>query len=333
MKTARIGCVGIIIRAMRVISRRAFGQALMAAVPLPWLAVPRGGAAPAWIGVTTSAFRDLPRVTGRDNVEGVIAALHAVGATHAELSLHNVEPAPPSTEPVMGGTAAYPRRIVLTPEQMAATNAEARAALRSWRLETPATTFEDVRERFTRAGIALHSCSVEFDDSFTDAEIDATFQQVRALGLSTIGSPLTMKMGRRVAPIAERQHVTVAIHNQVDGTASDAIDTARLADALALSSSFALKLDVGRLTASNADVVAVVKRHRARISSVLLIDRLRNGGAAQPFGEGDTPLKDVLAEVVSAPAVPVFVGYDYVGLRGATEEIRGALAYLAGLSA
>jgi len=316
-----------------MISRRAFGQALMAAVPLRWVtAAPRAATAPAWIGVTTAAFHDLPRVTGRANVEDVIGALQAIGATHAELSLHNVEPAPPSTEPVMGGTAAYPRRIIPSAEQMAATNAEARAALRSWRLETPATRLEEVRERFARAGIALHACSVEFDDSFTDAEIEATFQQVRALGLTTVSSPLTLTMARRLAPVAERHHVVVAIHNQVRGSAADAIDSGRLADALSLSSSFALKLDVGRLTASNVDVVSVLKQHLSRTSSILLSDRLRNGGTSQPLGEGDTPLKDVLAAVASTSQVPLFVGYDYLGLRSATDEVRSSLAYLRRLS-
>ena len=105
------------------------------------------------LGVSTSSFRDLPRVTGRDNVDDVIRALQAVGATHVELALANVEPAPPSTAPFMGGTPAYPRRIVLTPEEIAATNASARAALRTWRSQTAPGVFEAVRGKFAAAGI------------------------------------------------------------------------------------------------------------------------------------------------------------------------------------
>ena len=97
------------------------------------------------IGVSTSSFRDLPRVPGRDNLDEVIRALQAVRATHVELAFANLEPAPPSTAPVMGGSAAYPRRIVLTPEQVAATNSVARAELRAWRLQTPASVFEQMR--------------------------------------------------------------------------------------------------------------------------------------------------------------------------------------------
>ena len=95
------------------------------------------------VGVSTSSFRDLPRVTGRDNVDDVIRALQAAGATHVELAFANVEPAPPSTAPVMGGSAAYPRRIVLSPEEVAATNASARTALRTWRHEAAAGLLRD----------------------------------------------------------------------------------------------------------------------------------------------------------------------------------------------
>ena len=76
----------------------------------------------------------------------------------------------------------------------------------------------------------------------------------------------------------------------------------------------------------------MLKRHLLRTTSMLLSVRLRNGGASQPLGEGDTPLREVLAAVASPSQVPLFVGYDYVGLRGATEEVRTSLAYLQRLS-
>ena len=105
-------------RLMPVLSRREFGGALMAGLPLAALMRPVAlTAADAAIGVSTSSFSDLPRVTGRDNIDDVVRALQAVRATQVELAFANVEPAPPSVAPVMGGSAAYPRRIVLTPEQ------------------------------------------------------------------------------------------------------------------------------------------------------------------------------------------------------------------------
>ncbi len=315
---------------MTWLSRREFGSVLVACLPVAAAARSLGFArSRLTIGVCTSSFRDLPRVPGRDNVDEVIRALEVVHATHIELALANVEPAPPSTAPFTGGTPAYPQRIVLTPEQIAAVNADARAALRTWRRRTPIGYFEDVRARLTRAGMRIHACAVAYDDSFTDDEIDATCRQVRALGAAIVRSPLTMTMATRLVPFANRHQISIAIHNQVDGGSSRAIATSELAQALALSPALTLALDVGNLTASNCDAVATLREHQSRVSHVLVKDRLRNGGPSQPFGEGDTPIADVLDVLDrSGSAIPALVEYDYIGLRSPMDEVTRSLAYM-----
>ena len=312
---------------MAAVSRRAFGKAMLAGVPL---AVSfRRYAAPIRVGVSTFSFRDFPRVTGRDNVDDVLRALKAVGATDVELSLQHIEPAPPSVAPTMGGSAAYPKRIVLTPEQVAATNADARDALRQWRLNAADSVFAGVRRKFADAGIGVHAAAVAFNDSFTDAEIDAVLRQCVALGVTTVSSPLTMASARRLVPFAEKHRVSIAIQNQADG-GDGAIDTSRIAEALALSPSFMLKLDIGNLTASNCDAADELRKHRDRVSLVLVRDRLRNHGASQPFGEGDTPIKAVLRQLESSPSIPALIEYDYLGLRSTVDEVRTCLDYVRG---
>jgi sugar phosphate isomerase/epimerase len=315
---------------MSGISRREFGTLVVAGLPLSQLLPTRLEATgQLTIGVTTSSFRDLPRVTGRDNVDDVIRAIRALRVTDVELAMANVEPAPPSVAPFMGGTPAYPRVVVLTPEEIAATSAQARAALRAWRLRTGPELFEHVRAKLAAASVTVHACALSYTDDFTDPEIDATFRQVTALGVRTVSSPMTMAMARRLVPFAERHQVSVAIHNQVDGTAEAAIGTSALRSALALSSVFTLKLDIGNITASNGDAVAELGELRDRVSHVVIKDRLRNGGRSQPFGEGDTPIRRVVALLRAAgPSVPALVEYDYIGLRGAVDEVAAAIDYL-----
>jgi sugar phosphate isomerase/epimerase len=314
---------------MAVLSRREFAGVLMAG--LPFAAAMRSErlfAGETAVGVSTASFRDLPRVPGRDNLDEVIRALQAVGVTHVELAFANLEPAPPNTAAVMGGSAAYPRRIVMTPEEVAATNSSARAALRAWRLATPASRFDEMRSRIAAAGLTLHAGALAYNDSFSDAEIEATFRQAKALGVTTVSSPLTMAMARRLAPFAERHHVSVAIHNQADGNRAGAIDTSALKPALSLSAAFTLKLDIANLTASNCDPVAALREYQSRVSHVIVRDRLRNGGASQPFGEGDTPIRKVLAALgASGSDIPAMIEYDYVGLRSSVDELRASLAY------
>jgi hypothetical protein len=316
---------------MTPLSRREFGRVISTGVPLAAIAGSMRLAATGTVrlGVSTSSFRDLPRVPGRDNVDDVIGALQRARASLVELSLSNVEPAPPNTRPFMGGTPAYPQRIVFTPEQIAATNAAARAALRSWRLQTPPEALDQVRRKLTAAGISAHACALSYDDSFTDQEIDATFRQVKALGVTTISSPLTMATAARLRPFAERHQVSVAIHNQADGNAAGAIATPQLKEALALSSSFTLTLDIGNLTASNCDAVAELRAHQSRVSYVLVKDRLRNGGASQHFGEGDTPISGVLDVLrKSGSSIPALAEYDYVGLHTPVDEVNACLSFM-----
>jgi sugar phosphate isomerase/epimerase len=311
---------------MSGISRREFGAVVLAAGPLAAVlrAAPR-----LTVGVATSSFRELPRVTGRDNLDDILAALRTVRTADIELALANLEPAPPSVEPFMGGTPAYPRLIIPTPEEIAATNAWARADLRTWRLATDLSHFTDVRRRLGGAGVTVHGCAVPYDDSLTDDEIDATFRQVRALGVRTIGSPLTMAMAKRLAPFAERHEVAVAIHNQAAGNAGQLLSTATIRPALALSPAFRVKLDIGHITASNGNAVEELGELASRVSSVVIRDRLRNGGRSQPFGEGDTPIREVIRHLQAAgPAVPVLIDYDYIGLRSAVDEVMASMDYL-----
>lgn len=282
------------------------------------------------LGVSTSSFNELPRVYGRDNVDDVIRALKTVRATHVALALGNVEPPPPNTGPTKGGSAAYPTLIILTPQQIAAAKAFYRRELRSWRLGTNVAFFDQVRRKFADAGITVHACALEYDSEFSDEEIDATFRQVKALGVATVSSPMTMATAQRLVPFAERHGVSVAIHNQVDGNAAAAIATAQIKDVLALSRAFSLKLDIGNLTASNCDAVAELRMYQSRVSHVLVKDRLRNGGTSQHFGEGDTPIAGVLNLLkTAASSVPAFAEYDYVGVGSSLDEVTTSLAYMA----
>ena len=315
---------------MGAFSRRDFGR-VVAGTPLLALAgsLRIGATGSVALGVTTSSFRDLPRVTNRDNIDDLIRALKAIEVTRIELSLANVEPAPPPTAPFLGGSAAYPRRVVLSPEEIARTNAAYRGELRAWRRHAAPGFFDGVRAKFASADITVSACALAYDDSFTDDEIDATFRQVKALGVSTVSAPLTMAAASRLVPFAARHQLSVAIHNQVDSNAERAIATPDLAAALALSPAFRLKLDVGNITASNGDAVAVLRTHQARVSHVVVKDRRRSGGASQPFGEGDTPIAAIMGVLdTSRTSIPALVEYDYVGLRSTADELAASLAYL-----
>jgi sugar phosphate isomerase/epimerase len=313
-----------------MISRRDFSKVALAGLP----------AAAAWsapadlavrLGVATYSFRDMLRTPGRDNVDDVIKALQFAGAREVELSSANTEPAGPNSGPaVPPPPSAYPPPIKPpSPEEVAAAKLAVRNALRSWRLATPAAGHAAIRAKFDAAGISIFAYRVDYDASFTDDEIDVTFRQAKALGVRTISSTTTLTGARRIAPFADRHALAVALHNTANIKDPDAIATPQsFRTALALSKSFHLNLDIGNFTAANFEAVAFIQENLASISHIQIKDRTRNGGSNERFGDGDTPIQDVLRLVKQKQlAIPVFVEYEYIGLGAPPEEVRKCLAY------
>jgi sugar phosphate isomerase/epimerase len=212
---------------------------------------------------------------------------------------------------------------------VAAAKLAVRNDLRRWRLGTPAKGHEAVRAKFQAAGIGLFAYRVDYDDAFTDEEIEVTFGQAKALGVGLISSLTNLRGARRLAPFAEKHTMKVALHNAA-GKGADAIATPQsIRTALALSKNFRLNLDIGNFTAADVEVVAFIQENHASISHIQVTDRTRNGGGNEAFGEGDTPIKEVVALIRDKRLpIPVFVEYEYLGLGTPQEEVRKCMGYL-----
>src|SRR5947208_15936502 len=132
----------------QMISRRDFGKAALAGVPL---AAAIGAPAPAVrLGVSTYSDRDLVRTPGRDNVDDIVAAVKQAGVREIELASANTEPAGPNSGPaVPPPPSAYPDPIrAPSPAQVAAAKLAVRNALRAWRLSTGASGHAAMRAKF-----------------------------------------------------------------------------------------------------------------------------------------------------------------------------------------
>ncbi len=314
-----------------MISRRNFGKLALAGAPLSaaWADSAANGVR---VGLSTSSYRDLLRTPGRDNVDDIVRAVKQAGVAEIELASANTEPNGPNSGPaVPPPPSAYPDPIKTpTPAEVAAAKRAVRNALRDWRLRTPAAAHGAIREKFQAAGITLFAYRVDYDDSFTDEEIEVTFNQARALGVSRIATVTTLSTARRLVPFAEKHEIMVALHNGANAKDSDAIATPRsFRAALAMSKRFRLNLDIGNFTAANFEAVAFLQENHPAISHLQIKDRTRNSGDNERFGDGDTPIREVLAFVKEKRLpIPVFVEYAYIGLGTPQEEVRKCLAYV-----
>jgi sugar phosphate isomerase/epimerase len=198
-------------------------------------------------------------------------------------------------------------------------NPAIREALRKWRMDVDVEKYHNVARKFKEAGLSFFSYNLSFNDSFTDEEIEKGMLMTKALGTRIITASSPASIFPRVAPFAEKHDVIVAMHNHTNGPDE-------FAQAMAASKNVWVNLDVGHFFATGFDPIAYLKQHHDRITNIHLKDRKKDRGAEMPFGEGDTPLKEVL-QLVRREKYDFPACIEYVGPDGPPVELKRCLDY------
>jgi sugar phosphate isomerase/epimerase len=246
---------------------------------------------PVTLGVQSYSFRDR-------SLADAISGMQKVGLRSCELWSSHVEPAKLSRE-----------------------------ERRRWRETVDLDHFRRVRDQFTKAGIALSAYNISFRDDFSDAEIERGFEMAAALGAPVITSSSNVKTVARIAPVAARRKLLVGVHNHSRVDPNEFATTKSFIDAMAASPYIAVNLDIGHFTAANEDAVRFLQQHHRRIVTLHLKDRRRNDGPNVPFGEGDTPIVEVLALLQqNGWPIPANIEYEYKG-GDSVDEVGKCLAY------
>jgi sugar phosphate isomerase/epimerase len=209
-----------------------------------------------------------------------------------------------------------------------------REAIREWRLAAPMDLFKEVRKKFNDAGIQLYAYNYSFRDEFTDAEIERGFEMAHALGVTRITASSTVPCAKRIDPFAAKHKVYVGMHGHDSTKPGEFASPQSFEDAMAGSSKYiAINLDIGHFTAAGFDAVAYLKNQHEHIVTLHIKDRKKDHGANLPFGEGDTPIKEVLQTLKEHKwPIPANIEYEYKGsdtvaeVKKCYEYCKGALA-------
>ena len=100
------------------------------------------------------------------------------------------------------------------------------------------------------------------------------------------------------------------------------------AAAMKMSKMFKVNLDIGHFTAGNFDAVAYIREHHADITNLHLKDRKKNQGDNTPWGQGDTPIREVL-QLLKKERWPIraYIEYEYRGQGSPIDEVRKCYDY------
>lgn len=321
-----------------IYSRRDLGKIALATMPLARaFGAPNSKINGVEIGVQSYSFRSIP------NAEDVVKAISTAGLSVVELMSNHAEalagaPQMPQMRPAgppPGGGAGGPGGPPAGPptaEQMAAMRArmnspeaqKAREDLRKWRQSATADQFKQVRKKFDSAGIDVRLLCFNLNERTTnDEEIEYAFMMAKALGVKAITTSTQLTVAKKVAPFADKNKMMVGYHGHDNVKDPNEFSTPEtFATAMSYSKYNGINLDIGHFTATNHDPIPYIKEHHDRITNLHLKDRKKDHGPNTVWGQGDTPIKEVLLLMKKEKyPFPANIEYEYRGEADAVTEV------------
>lgn len=243
------------------------------------------------IGTISYSFRSLPC-----NAEQLLKYCIDCNISGIELMGNTAEAfagAPhTSTEPRPPGAPGGGQRQQPTPEQQAEQQQKAKE-IANWRSSVSMDKFIRLRKMYTDAGVSIYAWKPSaLGEKNTDAEIDYALRVAKELGAShvTVELPSNTTQSKRLGEFADKHKIGIGYHGHLQQTFT-AWD-----EALAQAKHNGLNCDIGHYVAAGFDPIPLLESKHERIYSMHVKDRKSkaNGGDNMPWGEGDTPIVQVL---------------------------------------
>lgn len=270
-------------------TRRDLGKIAVASAPLALFAKPNSKFGGVQIGINAPySFRGMP-----GGADDVLRYCNEVGLSAVELRSQPVEaylgaPIPPA--PPRGD-----RRTPPTPEQLAARKAAAEA-LDKWRLSASMAKFKEFRKKYEDAGVAIEIVKFDAVDRMSDGVIDYAFELAKALGARAISCEPPLSFTKKLGEFATRHKLMVGYHGHAAVNNPEAFAApASWEKAMSYSKYNGINLDIGHFIAgNNTSPIPFMKKYADRITHIHLKDRKMNNGPNMVWGQGETPIKEVL---------------------------------------
>lgn len=227
------------------------------------------------LGAITYSFRSMP--SSADDLLGYLA----------KLGLRTTE--------LMGGPAEeYAGAPVAPPFRREPTEAERKQRdeynqnIRKWRLSASMDKFKELKKKYSNEGVSIDIIKFPLD-RMSEEEVAYAFNVARAVGAKGITLERSDDAVKNLAKYADQYKTLIGYHNhaEVNFNSWDA--------AMGYSKYNAINLDIGHYVAgTNESPIPLIKKYSDRILNLHMKDRKKNNGDNVPWGQGDTPIKEVL---------------------------------------
>jgi hypothetical protein len=259
------------------LTRRDLGKLAAAAIPgtgllgAPWHAWAQGGTKPNSNVAGVQIGLNVPyNFGGRDmNPDELLDRI-------VQLNVNAVEMRSQPVENFLGSPGANGQKVEAD-------------VMRKWRSTVSMDRVAAFRKKYNDAGVLIEIVKYDGIYNMPDGEVDYCFNLARTLGARAISCEIDAKHTQRIGQFADKHKLPVAYHGHATTTPADweaAFAQARYNWA---------NLDIGHFVAgNNTSPVPFLKQHHARITHIHVKDRKMKEGPNVPFGEGDTPIVEVL---------------------------------------
>jgi sugar phosphate isomerase/epimerase len=278
-------------------TRRDFGKVALAAGAASRLmaAKPDSVFGGVQIGTITYSFRSLP-----SSADEVLKYCLDCGISAIELMSNVAESY--AGAPATGAAGGPGRGRGSVPSEQQATMSKAADEMKQWRLSVSMDKYKAFRKMYQDAGVKIYAFKLPPTMRMSDQEYEYIWNVGETLGANhiTMELPTDPALLQRVGEYAAKRKLRIAFHTHGQGGDSG------FDKALSGSDWTALNLDVGHYYGVNGkSPVPVIEKYHDRIASLHLKDRkgpnsaaekkgLGGGGPNMPWGQGETPLKEVL---------------------------------------
>ena len=163
--------------------------------------------------------------------------------------------------------------------------------LREWRRSVSMRRVQEFRAKYESAGVLIEILKVDGIFAMSDDELDYEFAMAKALGARAISCEISSKAEdlKRLGRFADKHQLLVGYHGHTKTGPED------WEHAFALAKFNGANVDIGHFVAgNNYSPLEFIKKHHARIPHIHVKDKKLHEGPAVPFGEGDTPIIEIL---------------------------------------